>query len=209
MSHNSSISTANRKTIPVNRTAEHNSLSLPNSPQKSYTLSAHLSTLYETNNTMDEKHSTKRTMESLRKTTGSGQKTPPSTFTTFQSSRRQVNYDAHPAMRGRSNTDTQQVTSASNNLKQQQLNIGGSSSDKAVNLHSYQRCQSPPIPPKPKCTLPITNCQPGYVTPSKLFNMMGYGLESQYLFMLAHYLYIIDCRTKEKFNENHIITGNS
>ncbi|CAF4740115.1 unnamed protein product, partial [Rotaria magnacalcarata] len=54
--------------------------------------------------------------------------------------------------------------------------------------------------------LPTTACQPGYVTPSKLFNMMGYGLENQYLFMLAHYLYIIDCRSREKFNESHIIT---
>jgi len=66
--------------------------------------------------------------------------------------------------------------------------------------------QSPP-PAKPTCTLPTTVCQPGYVTPSKLFNMMGYGLENQYLFIHAHYLYIIDCRSKEKFNENHIITG--
>ena len=55
--------------------------------------------------------------------------------------------------------------------------------------------------------LPTTTSQPGYVTPSKLFNMMGYGLEKQYLFMLAHYLYIIDCRSKEKFNESHIVTG--
>ena len=195
--------------MPINQTIEHDSLSLLNSPQKSYTLSAHLSTQYETNNTMVEKNSTKRTIESLRKTPGSAQKTPSSTFATFQSSRRQANNDPHPTMRGRSNTDVQQVTSASNNLKQQQLNIGGSGSDRTVHLHNYQRCQSPPIPPKPKCTLPITNCQPGYVTPSKLFNMMGYGLENQYLFMLAHYLYIIDCRTKEKFNENHIITGNS
>ena len=37
--------------------------------------------------------------------------------------------------------------------------------------------------------------------------MMGYGLQNQYLFMLAHYLYIIDCRSKEKFNESHIVTG--
>jgi hypothetical protein len=57
--------------------------------------------------------------------------------------------------------------------------------------------------------LPTTTSQPGYVTPSKLFNMMGYGLENQYLFMLAHYLYIIDCRSREKFDENHIFTGKS
>jgi hypothetical protein len=36
---------------------------------------------------------------------------------------------------------------------------------------------------------------------------MGYGLQNQYLFMLAHYLYIIDCRSREQFNEKHIITG--
>lgn len=66
--------------------------------------------------------------------------------------------------------------------------------------------QSPP-PPKPKCTLPISGSQAGYVTPSKLFNIMGYGLENQYLFMHAHFLYIIDCRPREKFNESHIITA--
>jgi hypothetical protein len=71
---------------------------------------------------------------------------------------------------------------------------------------SGQQRQSPP-PTKPKCMLPTSVCQPGYVTPSKLFNMMGYGLTNQYLFMHAHYLYIIDCRTREKFDENHIITG--
>jgi hypothetical protein len=109
-------------------------------------------------------------------------------------------------MRGRSNTDVQYGTSPSNNLKQQQQNLGGSDSDKSVNHHGHQRSQSP-ISPKPKCMLPTTTCQPGYVTPSKLFNMMGYGLENQYLFMLAHYLYIIDCRSKEKFDESHIITG--
>ena len=69
-----------------------------------------------------------------------------------------------------------------------------------------QHRQSPP-PAKPQCILPTTVCQPGYVTPSKLFNMMGYGLEKQYLFMHAHYLYIIDCRTREKFNASHIVTG--
>lgn len=72
--------------------------------------------------------------------------------------------------------------------------------------NQLEQRQSTP-PEKPKCLLPKTGSQPGYVTPSKLFNMMGYGLEHQYLFMHAHYLYIIDCRTREKFNESHIITG--
>ena len=73
--------------------------------------------------------------------------------------------------------------------------------------NQLEQRQSTP-PEKSKCTLPKTTSQPGYVTPSKLFNMMGYGLEHQYLFMHAHYLYIIDCRSREKFNESHIITGN-
>ncbi|CAF4581335.1 unnamed protein product, partial [Didymodactylos carnosus] len=49
-------------------------------------------------------------------------------------------------------------------------------------------------PPKSKSTLPVGMIQPGYITPSKLFNIMGYGLDNQYLFMHAHYLYVIDCR---------------
>lgn len=73
--------------------------------------------------------------------------------------------------------------------------------------NQLEQRQSTP-PEKPKCALPKSTSQPGYVTPSKLFNMMGYGLEHQYLFMHAHYLYIIDCRSREKFNDSHIITGN-
>lgn len=80
----------------------------------------------------------------------------------------------------------------------------GNKSNRSGN--QLEQRQSTP-PEKPKCSLSKTASQPGYVTPSKLFNMMGYGLEHQYLFMHAHYLYIIDCRTREKFNENHIITG--
>jgi hypothetical protein len=74
------------------------------------------------------------------------------------------------------------------------------------NEKSYNQRQPSP-PTKPKCLLPTTVSQPGYVTPSKLFNIMGYGLQNQYLFMHSHYLYIIDCRSREKFNESHIITG--
>ncbi|CAF0982851.1 unnamed protein product [Rotaria sp. Silwood1] len=192
--------------MPVARAIERNALSLPSSPQKSYILSSHLSTQYEEDNSTDEKNSTKKTLDSPRKHSGSTQKTVTSASAASQSSRRPVNHDVLLPMRGRSNTDVQSIMSTSNTLKQQQANIGGSGSDKAVNHHSHLRSQSP-TSPKPKCILPTTTCQPGYVTPSKLFNMMGYGLQNQYLFMLAHYLYIIDCRSKEKFNENHIITA--
>jgi len=188
---------------------ERNSLSLPNSPQKSYTLSSHLPTQHEENDTILEKSSTKKTFDSSRKTNGTTSKPVTSTLSvpqSSQSSRRVTNHDGLPPMRGRSNTDIQSVTSPSNGLKQQQANISNSGSDKSVNHHNQQRSQSP-IPTKPKCILPTTTCQPGYVTPSKLFNMMGYGLENQYLFMLAHYLYIIHCRPREKFNESHIVTG--
>jgi uncharacterized ParB-like nuclease family protein len=93
-------------------------------------------------------------------------------------------------------SQTQTRRSSTNDVNKQQSAVNGST----------QQRQSPP-PTKPKCTLPTSVSQTGYVTPSKLFNMMGYGLENQYLFMHAHYLYIIDCRSREKFNENHIITG--
>jgi hypothetical protein len=97
--------------------------------------------------------------------------------------------------------------SATNDGIKQQSGMSGSGSDKSSGHHAQQQqCQSAP-PPKPKCGLPTTVCQPGYVTPSKLFNIMGYGLQNHYLFMHAHYLYIIDCRSREKFNESHIITG--
>jgi hypothetical protein len=189
--------------MPIARAIERNSLSLPNSPQKTYTLSNHLPTQHEENDTIYEKSSSKKSLDTPRRTNGSPQK---SANSSSQSSRRSVNHDSLPPMRGRSNTDVQTVSSISNSLKQQQLNMGGSGSDKTVNQHNHQRSLSP-ITPKPKCMLPTTTCQPGYVTPSKLFNMMGYGLENQYLFMLAHYLYIIDCRSKEKFHESHIVTG--
>jgi hypothetical protein len=192
--------------MPITRAIERNSLSLPNSPQKNYSLSTHLPTQHEENDTIHEKTSSKKSLDSPRKTNGSPQKSATSTSSASQSSRRSVNHDSLPPMRGRSNTDVQSVSNLSNTLKQQQLSMGGSGSDKTVNHHNHQRSQSP-IPSKPKCALPTTTSQPGYVTPSKLFNMMGYGLQNQYLFMLAHYLYIIDCRSKEKFHESHIVTG--
>jgi hypothetical protein len=192
--------------MPITRAFDRNSSSLPSSPQKTYTLSSHLPTQHEE---AEEKMSTKRATDSPRKTNGSAQKTGTSTFSTSQSqaSRRSVSNEAPLPMRGRSNTDIQSVASLANGLKQQQLSMSGSGSDKSVNHHNQQRSQSP-IPHKPKCMLPTTTSQAGYVTPSKLFNMMGYGIQNQYLFMLAHYLYIIDCRSREKFNESHIVTGN-
>lgn len=196
--------------MPITRAIERNSLSLPNSPQKTYTLASHLPTQHEENDTMPEKSSSKRTSDSSRKHNGTTQKSVTATLSvpqSSQSSRRiSSNHDNLPPMRGRSNTDVQYSTSLSNSLKQQQANISNSGSDKSVNHNHQQRSQSP-IPTKPKCILPTTTCQSGYVTPSKLFNMMGYGLENQYLFMLAHYLYIIDCRSREKFNEDHIVTA--
>ena len=192
--------------MPITRSIESNSLSLPNSPQKHYTLTSHLPAHHEESNGMHERSSSKKSLDSPKKSNGTAHKPIGSTFSIPQPARRSVNHDNLPPMRGRSNTDVQYGTSPSNNLKQQLQNLGGSDSDKSVNHHGHQRSQSP-LSPKPKCMLPTTTCQPGYVTPSKLFNMMGYGLENQYLFMLAHYLYIIDCRSKEKFDESHIITG--
>jgi hypothetical protein len=189
--------------MSIARSIESNSLSLPNSPQKTYTLASHLPAQHEENISMNEKSSNKKSLDSAKKSNGTGQK---STSSTLSISRRSVNHDGLPPMRGRSNTDVQYGSSPSNNLKQQQLNLGGCDSDKCVNHNNHQRSQSP-LSPKPKCMLPTTTSQPGYVTPSKLFNMMGYGLENQYLFMLAHYLYIIDCRSREKFDESHIVTG--
>jgi hypothetical protein len=192
--------------MPVTRSIESNSLSLPNSPQKSYTLTSHLPAQHEETNPINEKGSNKKSFDSSKKSNGTVQKSTTSTSSISQTNRRSTTSTMHdilPPMRGRSNTDVQYGTSPSNNLKQQQQNLGGSDND---NHHNQQRSQSPPSP-KPKCMLPTTTSQPGYVTPSKLFNMMGYGLENQYLFMLAHYLYIIDCRSKEEFDESHIVTG--
>ena len=179
--------------MPIARAIERNSVSLPNSPPKSLTLSCHLSSQHE--ETQSKKSSD--TGKKCKNTNTNTNANVP------HSARRPVTQENLPAMRGRSNTDTQACPSLSNNLKQQ-ISLTNSGSDKS--LHQNYRSQSPSTP-KPISTLPTTTAQQGYVTPSKLFNMMGYGLEQQYLFMLAHYLYIIDCRSKEKFHEKHIATG--
>ncbi|CAF3832273.1 unnamed protein product [Rotaria magnacalcarata] len=158
--------------MPIARAVERNSLSLPNSPQKSYNISSHLSTQYEDADSMEEKRPSKKTSDSPRKNSGSVQKNATSASTAAQPPRRQFNHDALPPMRGRSNTDVQSAMSASNNIKQQQANIGGSGSDKTVN-HNYHSHPQSGVPSKLKCMLPTTACQPGYVTPSKLFNMMA------------------------------------
>ena len=194
--------------MPISRTIERSSTSLPSSPQRPYTLSSHLATQHEESDTMLSKASSKRGGESPRRYHLSTQKSTPTSSLTApqsQSSRRSGTNETLPPMRGRANTDVQSILSSSNGLKQQQLLLGGSSSDKYVNQQHHHQQSSGSV--KPKCILPTTTCQPGYVTPSKLFNMMGYGLENQYLFMLAHYLYVIDCRTREKFNDSHIVTG--
>lgn len=190
--------------MPISRTVERSSTSLPSSPQRTYTLSSHLATQHEEADTMLSKASSKRAGESPRRYNLSTQKSTP-TVSQSQSSRRSGTNETLPPMRSRANTDVQSILSSSNGLKQQQLLLGGSSSDKYVNQQHHHQQSSGSV--KPKCFLPTTTCQPGYVTPSKLFNMMGYGLENQYLFMLAHYLYVIDCRTREKFNDSHIVTG--
>ena len=132
--------------MPITRAHERNSLSLPNSPQKTYTLTSHLPTQYEENYSMTEKTLTKKHSDLTKKINGTTSKHPPSTPPvpqSFQSSRRPTNHDGLPPMRGRSNTDVQYVSSLSNNLKQQQLNLNGSGSDKTVNHHAQQRTQSP------------------------------------------------------------------
>ena len=133
--------------MPIPRTNAHNSLSLPNSPQKSYTLSSHLSTQYEESHSTNDRISTKR-LDSPRKPSGSAQKLPTTPLTTSQTSRRSVVYDTNSPMRRRANTDVQNVTSPLDSLQQQKAAIGVSGSDKAVH-QNYQRIQSP-IPPKPK-----------------------------------------------------------
>ena len=204
------LSSAKIKTMPISRAVERNAQSLPSSPQKTYTLSSHLPTQYEELNgeaSTSERISHRRPSDVARKATVSTRTSPPSSTTVAshsQSSRRSTKVDPSKARRP-SNSDTQSGIASSNGLKQQQLAMGNSDSDRSV-----ARASSPqPAPSKLKCTLPTTPAPPGYVRPSKLFNMMGYGLDNQYLFMHAHYLYIIDCRRRDQFNESHIITGNS
>ncbi|CAF3828715.1 unnamed protein product [Rotaria sp. Silwood1] len=194
----------------VARAVQRSSLSLPGSPQKTYTLSSQNQTQDEEtngNNSINEKISQRRPSDLPKKSNGLSKNiSKTSTLDTSQTQgfRRSVTNDG-PTSRKRSNTDIQTATSSSNGLKQQLPTINGSVNDKSLGHQNQQQNQS--TPPKPKCTLPASICQPGYVTPSKLFNMMGYGLQNQYLLMHAHYLYIIDCRSREKFNESHIITA--
>ena len=196
--------------MPGTRAIARNTLSLTDSQQKTYTFPSHLSTQYEEsngNNLTNERISQRRSLEIARKVNVPSKNVSSGSTTSIsqsQASRRSITNDGS-APRGRSNTDVQSAVSPSNGLKQQQQAMNGSGSDKSMGHHNQPHPQSPP--PKPKCTLPTSISQPGYITSSKLFNMMGYGLQNQYLFMHAHYLYIIDCRSKEEFNQNHIITG--
>ncbi|CAF0835450.1 unnamed protein product [Adineta ricciae] len=172
---------------------------------REYHLSNGTSKLQSVSSTNEEiySNSNKKQPDSPRKSNGSWQKQliPSNNVPqTAQNHTRPGTRDLSP-MRGRSNTDVQSFLSLSNNIKQQHLALNNPGSDRAVHHHHHHH-------PKPKSTLPPSSLgQPGYVAPSKLFNMMAYGLQNQYLFMLSHYLYIIDCRTKDQFKENHIITA--
>jgi hypothetical protein len=170
--------------MPVTRAIERNSLTFPESSHKNYSIPSRISTQYEENhgnNSASARISHRRVSDSAKKSNVPS-KHPQST-----------------SPLGLSHTQTSRRSSSDGN---KQSTVSGSPNERFL----YQQRQLTP-PPKPKCLLPTTVCQPGYVTPSKLFNIMGYGLQNQYLFMHAHYLYIIDCRSREKFDESHIITG--
>ncbi|CAF0905662.1 unnamed protein product [Adineta ricciae] len=189
--------------MPGTRAIERNSVPLPVTAQKTYTFTARIPSQCNSmnrNNLISDKVSRKSNVSSKNLSTT----TLTQNHTMLSSRRSHPNEVSTP--RGRSNTDVQSVTSSVNGLKQQQQQLNGSGSDKSVN-HNQQQRQSPPPPPKTECTLPSSGCQAECVTPSKLFNMMGYGLQNQYLFMHVHYLYLIDCRSREDFNQSHIITA--
>lgn len=186
--------------MPISRTMERHSHTLASSPPKTYTLTTQYEDADDSRVNIPDRMSQRRTSEMGRKSAASSKASSSLTVPSASLSRRTVNGEGS-VTRGRSNTDVQSAIISFNGLKQQQSTLNGSGSDK-----SLLRSNSPP-PSKPRCSLPPSNNQPGCVTPSKLFNMMGYGLENQYLFMHAHYLYIIDCRSREQFNDNHIITG--
>ena len=189
--------------MPVSRTMERHSHTLASTPPKTYTLTTQYEDANDPRVNIPDRMSQRRTSEIGRKSATSSKASSSSSslaVPSAQLSRRAPNGEGS-VTRGRSNTDVQSAMISCNGLKQQQSALNGSGSDRSL-VHS----NSPP-PSKPRCSLPLSNNQPGCVTPSKLFNMMGYGLENQYLFMHAHYLYIIDCRSREQFNDNHIITG--
>lgn len=198
--------------MPITGAIQRNSLSSHHIPQKSYAVSSQNSIeIGETNgnNVVDVRLSHRRASEISKKTNiVSKNLSTANTSATKQSkeSRSSITCDK-AAIRARSKSDMQTILYGSNGLKQQQQLpiINGCTNEKIQGNQSQQQVQS--IQKRPKCTLPVSSCQSGYVTPSKLFNMMGYGLDNQYLLMHAHYLYIIDCRSREKFDESHIITG--
>jgi len=159
------------------RTIERNSLSFANSAQRTYTIPSRLSANFDDTS---EVGTTSSQINQRRSSDVPKKYNVPSRYLSALSV-------------------TQTSRRSTNN------NDGNNKSSTNEKNNSQQR-QSPP-PTKPKCSLPASGTQAGYVTPSKLFNIMGYGLENQYLFMHAHFLYIIDCRSREKFNESHIITG--
>ncbi|CAF0715612.1 unnamed protein product [Adineta steineri] len=184
------------------RTSERSTISLPTSPQKTYKTPARLGTDYEEEDKNLVKSlvlssaTLKRQPDLNRKSHIS--KSSSSTISSIVS-------QSHGLIsRGRANTDTQTVVTSTSGLKQQSANASGI--DRIMGHYNQQHQQQPP-PSKPKCTLPASKCQSGYITASKLFNMMGYGLQNQYLFMHAHYLYIIDCRSREEFDDDHILTA--
>ncbi|CAF3660216.1 unnamed protein product [Rotaria socialis] len=196
--------------MPITRVIPRNALPSPRTKQKSYALSSNSSIQTEEtngNNEDNEKLYQRQTLDSVKKSNGSS-KTFSTTSTPVtpqsQESRRSMPNDKSTTRR-RSKPDLQSAMPSSNGFKQQISTINGWANEKSTNQNNQQQGQS--NQGKPKCSLPASICQPGYVTPSKLFNMMGYGLQNQYLLMHAHYLYIIDCRSREKFHDSHIVTA--
>lgn len=192
--------------MPGTRAIEPQAVSLPNSPQKTCTFTTRVPTHFTASprtTLINERLTVRQQPETIRKAPPASKSRAPSVSQPLAARRSNPADSSTP--RGRSNTDVQSVQASSHGLKQQQHTLSGSGSDKSIN-HSHQQRHTPP-PPKPECTLPSSGSRSDSVTPSKLFNMMGYGLDNQYLFMQAHYLYLIDCRSKEEFNQSHIITG--
>lgn len=171
--------------MPGTRGIERGPITLSNSPPKAYSLHSSLTSHMEENDNSSsaghERLSTKKSVDFGRRSNSSAK------------------HSTNSARRQRSNTDIQSVPVFNHNLKQQSPS-NHSGSDKALN-------QSQNMSNKPISQLPYPTIPSGYITSSKLFNMMAYGLENQYFFMHSNYLYIIDCRTREEFECDHIVTG--
>ena len=190
------------------------SVSLFPSNPKAPSLPSHLTTRDEHTGSVIRRNSMKTKLPSFAKANTAEMKPIPSSMSVSQSQsgRRSLDHRTALSMEERSNASMPIVVSSTTSRLQQSapfiLNRRASNRAPCRTTHPMPQQGSRLLTvPKPKCTLPATTCQFGYVTPSKLFNMMGYGVDNQYLFMLTHYLYIVDCRTRDKFNSGHIVTG--